>query len=287
MQPVTASPRYSKYYGRFITNQPGTTFCGEYEQLTSQFPGAGPCYAVWAQTYPWFYRCVICFRSGHWHTPVDTFRALFGCLASSGLLHILLPVACMVYMVSCVPADLQKALRGPANISTIDAETTSLFYSSYSTLTVIMHSCVPAIPHYLQSALWCRSRLASVPKPPTSSLLPQPNMPHVCRCVPALPDDLQKALYGAAASYISSTSTKLTSLSSSLNTNSQRLRRYISDINRGRWLIIAAGEPLSACIACPDILQETGQLCIVQQHYGTGSWLLLDHVRIPYGWYRL
>lgn len=65
---------------------------------------------------------------------------------------------------------------------------------------------------------------------------------YVHRCVPALPEELQKDLYGAAASYVSSSSTKLTSLSSSLNTNSQRLRRYISDINRGKWLIIASGE---------------------------------------------
>lgn len=68
------------------------------------------------------------------------------------------------------------------------------------------------------------------------------NLSMILRCVPALPDDLQKDLYGAAASYISSSATKLTSLSSSLNTNSQRLRRYISDINRGKWLIIAAGK---------------------------------------------
>ena len=33
-----------------------TSGCGPYNQLTSQFPGAGPCYANWAQTYPWFYR---------------------------------------------------------------------------------------------------------------------------------------------------------------------------------------------------------------------------------------
>lgn len=55
----TPPSRYAKYASSFITRgSTGAQFCGEYNQLTSQFPGAGPCYAVWAQTYPWFYRQV-------------------------------------------------------------------------------------------------------------------------------------------------------------------------------------------------------------------------------------
>ena len=66
----TTPSRYSKYRGSFITGDPGTTFCGEYEQLTSQFPGAGPCYAVWAQTYPWFYRSASCLLPMRQHGTV-------------------------------------------------------------------------------------------------------------------------------------------------------------------------------------------------------------------------
>ena len=55
----TTPSRSAKYASSFITTgSTGAQFCGEYDQLTSQFPGAGPCYAVWAQTYPWFYRQV-------------------------------------------------------------------------------------------------------------------------------------------------------------------------------------------------------------------------------------
>lgn len=52
------SGRYQKYARQFITSSTPSEQCGQYDQLTSQFPGAGPCYAVWAQTYPWFYRSV-------------------------------------------------------------------------------------------------------------------------------------------------------------------------------------------------------------------------------------
>ena len=56
-----------------------------------------------------------------------------------------------------------------------------------------------------------------------------------------MPEQLAKDLYGAAGSYISQAETQLTSLSGSLSSNTVRLRRYISDINRGRWIIIASG----------------------------------------------
>ncbi|KAL0045810.1 hypothetical protein WJX82_005374 [Trebouxia sp. C0006] len=114
--PSSVPARYSKYYSQFVTGSTASQRCGEYHQLTSQFPGAGPCYAVWAQTYPWFYRCV-----------------------------------------------------------------------------------------------------------------------------PTLPTQLAVDLYKEAGSYVSKAETQLTSLSSSLNNNEQRLRRYISDINRGKWIIIASG----------------------------------------------
>lgn len=55
---LSGSGRYQKYARQFITATTPSEQCGEFEQLTSQFPGAGPCYAVWAQTYPWFYRSV-------------------------------------------------------------------------------------------------------------------------------------------------------------------------------------------------------------------------------------
>ena len=61
------------------------------------------------------------------------------------------------------------------------------------------------------------------------------------RCVPTLPADLAEDLYGAAASYVSKAETQLSSLANSLGSNEQRLRRYISDINRGRWIIVGAG----------------------------------------------
>lgn len=64
----------------------------------------------------------------------------------------------------------------------------------------------------------------------------------VCRCVPTLPTQLAEDLYGAAASYVDKAETQLTSLSSSLGNNDQRLRRYISDINRGKWIIVASGK---------------------------------------------
>ena len=55
---LAGSGRYQKYARQFITASTPRQQCGEYNQLTSQFPGAGPCSAVWAQTYPWFYRCI-------------------------------------------------------------------------------------------------------------------------------------------------------------------------------------------------------------------------------------
>ena len=67
---------------------------------------------------------------------------------------------------------------------------------------------------------------------------------HECRCVPSLPADLAEDLV-TGASYISKAETQLSSLANSLGSNQQRLRRYISDINRGRWIIIAAGRLLT------------------------------------------
>ena len=61
------------------------------------------------------------------------------------------------------------------------------------------------------------------------------------RCVPSLPSELAEDLYGAAASYVSKAETQLSGLANSLGSNEQRLRRYISDINRGRWIIVGAG----------------------------------------------
>jgi len=55
---LSGSGRYQKYARQFITSSIPNEQCGQYDQLTSQFPGTGPCYAVWAQTYPWFYRSV-------------------------------------------------------------------------------------------------------------------------------------------------------------------------------------------------------------------------------------
>ena len=63
---------------------------------------------------------------------------------------------------------------------------------------------------------------------------------HECRCVPSLPADLAEDLV-TGASYITKAETQLSSLANSLDSSQQRLRRYISDINRGRWIIIAAG----------------------------------------------
>ncbi|DBA73400.1 TPA: hypothetical protein ACH3X1_011440 [Trebouxia sp. C0004] len=120
--PSSGPARYNKYYSQFVTGSTANQRCGEYHQLTSQFPGAGPCYAVWAQTYPWFYRCV-----------------------------------------------------------------------------------------------------------------------------PTLPAQLAEDLYGPAASYIDKAETQLTGLSSSLGNNDQRLRRYISDINRGKsWRRFGAVSDLDA-----------------------------------------
>lgn len=47
------------------------------------------------------------------------------------------------------------------------------------------------------------------------------------------------------AGYFSKAETQLSSLANSLGSNQQRLRRYISDINRGRWIIIASGSPVT------------------------------------------
>lgn len=55
---LSGSGRYQKFARQFITSSNPSEQCGQYDQLTSQFPGTGPCYAVWAQTYPWFYRSV-------------------------------------------------------------------------------------------------------------------------------------------------------------------------------------------------------------------------------------
>lgn len=33
------------------------TACGEAAQVSSQVPGLGPCYPVWANTVPWLNRC--------------------------------------------------------------------------------------------------------------------------------------------------------------------------------------------------------------------------------------
>lgn len=35
----------------------GRTVSGTYLQASSQFPGKGPCYPVWAATVPYFNRC--------------------------------------------------------------------------------------------------------------------------------------------------------------------------------------------------------------------------------------
>ncbi|KAK9804898.1 hypothetical protein WJX72_010746 [[Myrmecia] bisecta] len=51
-------PTFDKYKDNFVSNTTGAQFCGQLAQLTSQFPSKGPCYAVWAQTVPWFNRCV-------------------------------------------------------------------------------------------------------------------------------------------------------------------------------------------------------------------------------------
>lgn len=85
---------------------------------------------------------------------------------------------------------------------------------------------------------------------------------YVCRCVPTLPTQLAEDLYGAASSYVDKAETQLTSLSSSLNNNEQRLRRYISDINRGKWIIIASGKPsnLSQWLLT-SVLSKTSVLC--------------------------
>ena len=73
------------------------------------------------------------------------------------------------------------------------------------------------------------------------------------RCVPSLPADLAEDLYGSAASYVSKAETQLSGLANTLGSNEQRLRRYISDINRGRWIIVAAGNwTVLSCIYCPD-----------------------------------
>ena len=62
-----------------------------------------------------------------------------------------------------------------------------------------------------------------------------------CRCVPSLPADLAEDLV-TGARFITKAETQVSSLANSLGSNQQRLRRYISDINRGRWIIIAAGK---------------------------------------------
>jgi len=70
------------------------------------------------------------------------------------------------------------------------------------------------------------------------------------RCVPTLPTQLAEDLYGAATSYVDKAETQLTSLSNSLGSNEQRLRRYISDINRGKWIIIASGKSSALDMYC-------------------------------------
>ena len=91
-----------------------------------------------------------------------------------------------------------------------------------------LHSCIAA---------------SATSSQPVVVLARQLSQTMVCRCVPTLPTQLAEDLYGAAASYVDKAETELTSLSSSLNNNEQRLRRYISDINRGKWIIIASGKP--------------------------------------------
>ena len=88
----------------------------------------------------------------------------------------------------------------------------------------------------------------------------------VCRCVPTLPTQLAEDLYGAAASYIDKADTQLTSLSSSLGNNDQRLRRYISDINRGKWIIIASGKPINLQQLLTSVLCSTSLICFSHCH---------------------
>jgi hypothetical protein len=40
----------------------GSAVSGRYLQASSQFPGRGPCYPVWAATVPYFNRCVALWR---------------------------------------------------------------------------------------------------------------------------------------------------------------------------------------------------------------------------------
>lgn len=46
-----------------ICNAAGSTVSGQYLQASSQFPGKGPCYPVWASTVPYFNRYVHASRS--------------------------------------------------------------------------------------------------------------------------------------------------------------------------------------------------------------------------------
>lgn len=76
------------------------------------------------------------------------------------------------------------------------------------------------------------------------------------------------------AAYISRAETQLGSLSNSLGSNQQRLRRYISDINRGRWIIIASGKHeammLASIVGCNPMLHDILITCVLCDNFPEG-----------------
>lgn len=52
----------------------------------------------------------------------------------------------------------------------------------------------------------------------------------LCRCIPTLPDDVRARITANTAG-----------INSFYNTASTRLRRYLADIGKAKWLIIASG----------------------------------------------
>jgi hypothetical protein len=49
---------YQKYRDDFVTaGTEGAALCGQFYQLTSQYPSQGPCYPVWAKSLVWSNKC--------------------------------------------------------------------------------------------------------------------------------------------------------------------------------------------------------------------------------------